>query len=243
MIHFPDIRARRFTLRLRELTIGQSLDLASRPAHLEQANTTAFLNHVVMDPDLEPARWRVGERLLAVAHYLACVTGEADFPVGAGHYSDYLVPEEAPVPDTVALGDVVGEPWRLRHLDGRLAEAVERLDLDGIGGRGRWLIGLMAAQMFRDGEADPDAMTEGALDEWLLARAQSFVALPESEFEAMLLAFHDGRDQLTHLFRVDVDDHGLIYPATREAAGLPPARFSVRSNLSPWSRSMARKPQ
>ena len=175
MIYFPEIRARRFTIRLRELTLRQSLDLAARPLHLEQANTTAFLRFAVVDPEIDPARWRVGERTLAVAHYLACVTGDPDYPIGAGRYSDYLVPENAPVPDVVTLGDVVDEPWQMRHLDGRLAEAIERLEDEKLTGRGLWLAGLMAAQMFRQGEADPDAMTEGELDEWLAARVSDFL--------------------------------------------------------------------
>ncbi|NCC41908.1 MAG: hypothetical protein EOM21_21360, partial [Gammaproteobacteria bacterium] len=147
MIHFPDIRARGFTLKLRELTFGQAVDIASRPAHLEHANTTAFLRFVSVDPATDPARWRIGERTLAVAHYLACVLEDPDFPIGDGRYSDYLVPEVAPVPEFADLGTVLGEAWRLRHLDGRLAEAIERLDLDGLSGRGKWLTGMAAGQL------------------------------------------------------------------------------------------------
>lgn len=242
MIYFPEIRARRFTIRLRELTLRQSLDLAARPLHLEQANTTAFLRFAVVDPEIDPARWRVGERTLAVAHYLACVTGDPDYPIGAGRYSDYLVPESAPVPDVVTLGDVVGESWQMRHLDGRLAEAIERLDGVALTGRGLWSVGFMAAQMFRHGEADPDSMTDGELDEWLAARVSDFLDLPESEFEAMQFAFRLGRQQLTHLFHIDASDSGLVCLPDKEDAGLAPARFSVRSNLSPWSQSMASTP-
>jgi len=241
MIYFPEIRARRFTIRLREITLRQALDLAARPPHLEQANTTAFLRFALIDPETDPARWRVGERTLAVAHYLACVTGDPDYAIGSGRYSDYLVPEDAPIPDVVSVGDVVGEPWLMRHLEGRLAEAIERLDDEMLTGRGLWLVGLMAAQMFRQGEADPDAMTEGELDEWLAKRVRDFCDLQESEFEAMLIAFNLGRQQLTHLFRIDVDDSGLVCLPAREDAGLAPARFSVRSNLSPWAQSMAPK--
>lgn len=239
MIYFPEIRARRFTIRLRELTLRQALDLAARPPHLEQANTTAFLRFATVDPEIDPARWRVGERTLAVAHYLACVMGDPDYPIGAGHYSDYLVPEDAPIQESVALGDVVGESWQMRHLDGRLAEAIERLEDEALTGRGLWLVGLMAAQMFRQGESDPDAMTDGALDEWLAARVSDFLGLPESEFEAMLIAFNLGRRQLSHLFRLDADDSGLVCLPAREDAGLAPARFSVRSNIAAWTQSMA----
>lgn len=242
MMYFPDLRARRFTIRMRELTIGQSLDLAARSIHLEQSNTTAFLRAATINPDLDPALWRVGERMLAVAHYLACVTNDADFTVGAGHYSDYLVSEIDVIPDSVALGDVIGEAWNMRHLTGRLAEAIERIVINGLKGRGLWLMGMMAAQMYRVGEASPDDMTEGALDEWLTARVQSFIDLPESEFEAMLIAFHAGRSMLAHLFIIDADDQGILCRAHTEDAGLPPARFSIRSNLSAWARAVAAQP-
>lgn len=240
MIYFPEIRARRLTVQLRELSIGDALELAARPTHLEQANTTAFLaatiKHATID---DPTQWRVGERILAVAHYLACVMGDPDFPIGEGRYSDYLVPEDQPVPETADLGELVGEQWRMRHLNGRLAESIERLDMEAISPRGRWLLGMMAAQLFRQGEDDPARMTDGELDEWLQARAQEFRALPESEFEAMLLGFNRGRRMLCHLFDFDADDGGLVCQPAREDAGLAPARFSFRTNLSPWARAMA----
>lgn len=242
MIHFPEIRARRFTIRMRELTIGQSLELAARPAHLEQANTTAFLSHVVRDPALDPARWRVGERTLAVAHYLACVLDDPDFAIGVARYSDYLVPESEPVPDSVDLGEVLGEVWRMRHLDGRTAEAIERLEIHSLTGRGLWVAGMMAGQLYRDGEDAPESMTDGALDEWLAARVTALTALPESEFEALLLAFHAGRERLTHLFRIDAGDTGIICPPSTEDAGFAPARFPVRSALGSWAFAMAKSP-
>lgn len=242
MIHFPELRARRFTVRLKELSIGAALEIAGRPEHLEQANTTAFLRAASIDPERDPADWRVGERVLAVAHYLACVTQEPDFQVGQGYYSDYLVPEDAPVPDEVSVGELVGEPWLMRHLDGRLAESIERLELDAISPRGRWLVGMMAAQLYRKGEQDPGTLTEGARDEWLQARVGEFLALPESEFEVMLGGLYRGRAKLTHLFHIDADEGGLICQPTREDAGLPPARFSVRANLCAWARAMAKQP-
>ena len=239
MIYFPEIRARRFTIQLRELTIGQSLELAARPVHLEQSNTTLFLRHAVVNPKIPVDRWRIGERVLAVAHYLSCVTQEPNFKIGQGSYADYLVSEAAQIPDGVDLGTVVGESWRMRHLDGRLAEAIERLSVPPLAGRLMWLMGTMAAQMYRPGELEPDTMTEGTLDEWLEARVQAFGQISESEFEEMLLAFHKGREQLTHLFRIDVDDSGIVCRANKEDAGLPPARFPVRANLSAWTRAMA----
>ena len=129
----------------------------------------------------------------------------------------------------------------MRHPDGRLAESVERLDLDPIAGRGKWLTALAAGQMYRDGEADPADMTDGELDEWLERRSREWCDLPESEFEAMLLGYFRGRDILTHLFRLDADDQGLACLPDREDAGLPPARFSVRAGIGPWALAMARR--
>lgn len=245
MIHFPIIRARRVNIQLRELTMAESLSLAARPAHLEQTNTTAFLRLVVEGAaDDDPQRWRVGERTLAVAHYLACVLGDPDYPIGAGHYSDYLVPEDAPVPDAADLGEIMDEHWHLRHLTGRLAEAIERLEIEGVRGGGLWRVGMMAAQMYRDGEVAPDEMSDGQLDEWLQQRVTDFMGLPESEFEAMMLGFSRGRRALTYLFRIDADDQGLVCleATNREGSGLGPARFPVVSCVGEWAKAMARKP-
>ena len=96
MIYFPVLRMRRLTVQLRELSIGESIKIASMPAHLEEASVTAMLRYAVesvkgKDIIEDPAHWTVQERIMAVCHYLASISdGEPDFTIGKGRYSDYL---------------------------------------------------------------------------------------------------------------------------------------------------------
>jgi len=47
MYHFPILRTKRLTVQLKEISIGESISLASMPAHLNEATCGAFLRYAV----------------------------------------------------------------------------------------------------------------------------------------------------------------------------------------------------
>lgn len=250
MIYFPVLRTRRLTVQLRELSIGESIALAGRPEHLDEANCTAFLRSAVASSrggPSDPALWTVQERLFAVCHYLASTaTDGPDFSVGAGRYMHYMDSTDVAVPETlIELGMVGGDTWHIRHLTGAMAEAIERAqgDAEGLEGRSHWLLGGMAAQLVRSGESPPDE-TEGGFDSLLLQRMQVLARFPESDFMALMLLYNEGRDRLQHLFRIDFQPQGIVVlPNTGGvAAALPPARFPAHTCLSSVAKNLVGKP-
>lgn len=257
MIHFPPLRTRRLTVQLRELSIGESIAIASMPPHLEEASCTAFLRRSVASAQgiEDPSGWTVQERMLAVCHYLAATAEDGpDFALGdSGRYSDYLdgAADIQTQAQQVEVGEVGGDIWCIRHLTGAMAESIERMagevqDASGkpLSGRLHWILGAMAAQMVRSGESVPDAGSgEGAFDEFLVDRMKVMGAFPESDFSSLMALYFAGREKLHHLFRVEFTADGIVaMPKGGAAANLPPARFPVHTCLSRMARELVGKP-
>lgn len=248
-IYFPALRTKRLTVQLRELTIGESLQLAAMPPHKPEAVCTAFLRSAVAEVKgiADPVEWTVGERLLVIAQYMAATLEDGpDFALGDGRYSDYL--DGARDIDDVLeeVGEVGGDVWRARHLTGGMAEAIERLDgeVEHVSGRLHWLYGAMAAQLVRVNEEAPaPGDGEGAFDEWLVARMRTLLAFPDSDAELLMGLYLHARERMQHLFRVEFVQDGIVaMPKGGAAADLPPARFPAYSCLSKFARQMGGKP-
>ncbi len=244
MIYFPVLRMRRLTVQLRELSIGESIKIASMPVHLEDASVTAMLRYAVesvkgKDIIEDPAHWTAQERIMAVCHYLASISdGEPDFSIGKGRYSDYLDGgnDAGLMESDINIGEVGGDIWRIRHLTGAMAESIERLsgEVDGVSGKLHWLLGGMAAQLTMEGENSPSPIDgEGNFDQFLVDRMKVMAGYPESDFNALLGLYFAGREKLHHLFHIEFDNNGIVsLPKGGAASNLPPARFPVSACLS-----------
>lgn len=254
MINFSPLITRRFNLKLKELSIGGAISLAQIPDTLKESATTEFIDQVIDSIDSQGShniknarQMTVQERLLVVGHYIAHVSeSEPDFPLGDGHYSDYLQSTDFAKAHE-KLGVVGDDHWGISHLTGAQAETIERLvgELPNISARFHWLLGCIAAQMSIDGEDSPDPIDSVvAYTHWLKNRMQIIAAFPESQFVELLTLFIDGRSKLEHFFSVDVDDFGLIVLPSGEKEGgasLSPARFSVHACISEIAKRLAGK--
>ena len=244
MIYFPVLRMRRLTVQLRELSIGESIKIASMPVHLEEAAITAMLRYAVesvkgKDIIEDPAHWTVQERIMTVCHYLASTSdGEPDFTIGKGRYSDYLDGgNDAGLAESdINIGEVGGDIWHIRQLTGAMAESIERLsgEIPGISGKLHWLLGGMAAQLTIEGENRSNPVDgEGKFDQFLVDRMKVMAGYPESDFNALLGMYFAGREKLHHLFHIEFDNNGIVsLPKGGAASDLPPARFPVSACLS-----------
>jgi hypothetical protein len=254
MKHFPPLRTRRITAQLQALSIGDAITVASMPAHMAEAECTAFLTYAIKEAagDLtNPADWTVQERALAVAHYLAVVADDGpDFSLSdQSRYSDYL-DGEADISlalKQVPVGELDGDHWEMRHLTGGMAEAIERLageveQLKNLEPRLHWIVGSMAAQLVRVNETIPDLATDGIYDEWLLERMKILMAFPEDDFTQLMAAYQQGREKLHHLFAYDFSDEGIvILPKKGGADSVSSARFPISACLSKLALTMAGK--
>ncbi len=231
MIVIPKLSTSRLSVQLKEVSIGDSIRLASMPPSLEQALNTAFLQSAIKTVERgepNPLAWTVQERTLAIAHYLASVLPDGpDFSLGETCYSDYLDASKDYAEPVGTIGQACGDEWGIRHLTGHAAESIERLagEFEWPGAQW-WPVGIMAAQLVRKGE---DASAEFT-DPWLLERAKVLARFPESDFLQLLGLWLDGTARIAHLFRVHYDDKGLVM-LTKEGRISASARFSVHSGL------------
>jgi len=242
MKHFPLLRSGGFAVQLRELSIGQCLQLAVMPIERDQAQTTAFLRFASVDPASDPLLWTVAERTFAVCHYLAITDEHAvNFAVGTGQLTDYVDVSQLRILNDVDIGILAGDHWQLQHLNGAMVESIERIEgeCEHLTGRVHWLMGAMAAQLQRSGETVPDAASDcDAYDRWLVERMRVLCAFPESDFSALLAAFERSCTQLAHLFRLQFDDQGIVFLPQEARGDLPAARFPVSAALGPVAHAL-----
>lgn len=236
MIHFPALRTRRLDVQLRELTIGEAVELAAVPLKGHEAAITQLLRSIVREArgaHADPGRWTVQERMMVVAHYLASTSeGGGNFQVGEGRFLDYLHAEPDGAPDVAPAGDACGDSWDVRQVTGDEAAIMEGL----CASRLDWLAADMAARLAVRGknEGRPDASTRaGEFARWVHERMGVFKAMPESDFEALFGVYRAGLLELHHLFWLELDAEGYVaMPRKGGGADLAPARFPASSTLS-----------
>lgn len=254
MIHFTPFRTPRLTIQLRELTIGQSIDLCARPAHLHEAATTAMLECIIEPSErtvigqvTDPRLMTVQERGMLAAHYLVHTSGNPSFKIGdTATFPQYLFEGMEAAPE-IEVGEIGEDRWVCSPLLGYQAESIERLISTGrmLGKRQGWMLGAMACQMRRpDKEPELEDVADAVFDAWLLDRVARFKNYPESDFALMMSAYMDAVQKLQHLLRVAFSDEGLVFVS--EVPGLPSARFPVSDMLSDgtaWFLGLATEPE
>lgn len=244
MIYFDQLRTRRLSVDLQELSLDDAEELCMMPEHLEQASITSLLRRAVKPNDREmpgqvgdPRMWTVQERMMVMAHYMAHTTedGERNFRLGAdGHLSDYLLGGTDYV-ESVSLGVIDGDEILMRPLLGFQAEAIERLVLGGRfrANRVSWWACAMACQMTRASDQPKEYEGDSDYLEWLYAYASNIRKLPESDFLQLLYAFLDGTKQLDHFFKLTYTDQLIAASASGEDSSLPSARFPLHAAIRP----------
>ena len=240
---------------MREIGIENAILLALMSPDRNEAATSEFLRFVIVEADqpserhvTDPRAWTVQERMRAYSHYLAAVSADddANFQIGNGRYSDYLLPaREYPREDVLELGEIDELTWTMRPLLGAEAEAIESIQHESkIGGRFYWYCGAMAAQLRNNNDGEcPSAITNWTeYVEWLRPRMAQIRAMAESEYIALLEAWSNGNSQLDHYFSIDFDGNGaLAVPVSEAGTTLGPVRFRARSVCSAIALRLAGK--
>lgn len=254
MIAIAPLRTRRLDVTLRELPIGEAIRLAGLPSSKPQQETSEFLAAAIKEAReptprhrANPRAWTVEERTLAVCHYLASTSDEKNFQVGeSGRYSDYLMHnKDYPKTDVVELGTIDEATWSMQPLLGAEAEAIETIAFEsGPLQHFHWIKGAMAAQLRRNGESRPDAVTDFAeFVLWLRERMGVINAFSESTFSELMRGWLVGQQQLIHFFEVTFNSNGaLAMPVSDAADNAQPARFLARSCLSEVALRLGGKP-
>ena len=246
MIYFSPLRTKRLDVDLRELTIREAVDLAAVPPDSHEAAVTSLLKRIVKEARgtrKHPGRWTVQERMLAVAHYIACTSeGEGNFEIGQGRFLDYMHEDVDAAPEVVDVGQACGDQWTARQITGDEAAVMEGLCKSRLD----WFAADMAARLTLAGkdEGRPDATARpGEFAGWLSERITVFEAMPESDFEDLFRAYRVGLEKLHHLFRLELDETGYVaMPRKGGGADSVPARFQVASALSALALELGARP-
>jgi hypothetical protein len=244
MIYFPELRTQRLTVKLRELTIEQSIKLAEIPIQSAELTCSEFLRCAIesINGEQDVLNWTVQERIFAVSHYLSTIADDKpDFSLSQGRYSDYLELETDKELKQLEVCELGGDKWLINPLTGRMTESIERLTGElSLKGRSHWLFGAMAAQLIMESENLPEWASDNEYDLWLKKRMETFLAFPASDFESLMLHYRLKNQELQHIFTIDFDDNGMVVLPKNGADGsLPPARFRVDSCLSRLAKQLA----
>lgn len=195
---------------LKELTIGQALDIAKLPEKLNETRITCFLKHVQSVKD--PLVMTVQERYSLLIQYLAAT--QQDFAGVSCDYETYLNFPALAWVDEIAIdgGKTLGQ------LTGLQAEVLEALCEDSAD----WLMGVMVMQMNLP-DWEPVALSERQLvQDGFMKRYERFKRLGITEADALYQEWNQYRWKLDCLVRLAVDDNGfVIYGGADDA----PARF------------------
>lgn len=242
----PPFRSPRIGVTLREMTLGDGIELCARPDIMHEANQGRALVAMIETHEGRPGQesdvrlWTVHERKAVIAHYMAGTFQEGDFPVGeTGRYSHYLYHDQMTA-QAIEVGMIDDEAWSLVPLLGFHAEAIERLIVARRlpAGRLGWMLGAMAFQLRRSEDLEREfcasiqlpapplhELPEALLDDWLAHRVDVLRKLPDSVIAQLTDSHLIGFEAQQHLLQLAIHPEGLVLVS--EVPGSPPARFPV----------------
>lgn len=228
MRYIAPLQTDRINAHLRELTIGEAIELAGVPEHTEEVARTRLLRAIVISstglvPD--PADWTVEERIYAVAHYLSAVDDEPNIRIhGGGVLTDYVRFDDAAVPDVIDLADFGAAGLTLTQMTGAQSELVQPLASTALD----WTFADMAVRLRRNADDRPCHKTAPAeFTGWVSRSMDALRGMPASDFEPLFAAYAEGKQRLAHIWRIAFDDLGHVCLPKDKEAGLSPARFQV----------------
>lgn len=251
MIQIPDVKTARFSATMSELSILNSIKLASIPDALMEASHAHLIGAAIQKiKGVDINDLTVQERIFLVSHYIAAMQDNPDFEIGDGKYTDYLYFDRQYSKDIVEVGALEGDDWSVGHLYAVAADAIERLqgEIDGLEGVAHWQVGRMAAQLIANGDALDHANPN--YEKELLERMKIFANFPESAFVGCQVLLQIGCDQLSHLVEIAVDNSGIVVmprvdleQGERGAKELPYARFPAIASITELAQRLCGKPK
>lgn len=206
MMFIPPFCTKRIRAEMKELTLGQAIELCEIPEGLNELGISRALGAVVAETSLPLGEWTVQERLAAVCHYLTARHG-GDWEVSDGiMLSRYLLDKDYP-DKPYSIDDEL----EIVPLTGGYAEACERATVGQ--NAGARLLAVMAASIRNKGGEEA---FDGTPDEFVQENISRLKALPQSAFDDLYRHFQTAFSvDLKHIFEMVVTDDGLaVLPQT-----------------------------
>lgn len=204
---------------LRELKIGEALNIARIPYEQNERRLTAFLAGVLDDEALARAL-TVQERYHLLIEYLATSSDTAlAVPINFNLYR--LRPDQ---PDRRWKTSVQTQHGQIQQLCGWQAELLESVCEDVAD----WLIGSLVLQCqqpeFAAMPTDPQATDEQRLAV-LVSRVKAFEALPQRDAEALTRSYLQANQDMAYHLKTNIDAKGITILPANGGADDAPARF------------------
>lgn len=228
MIGFSEIRTKRFSFKLKELTVRQSRDLCNKNNVFIEKMRSDFLGYVVenlkwndeykaLNLDLEDLT--ISERLLIESQYLLATSADGDFLIGDYKYSDYLFFDKQYNHDFTVF-TINNLEYIQKQITGKMILEVEEFIYSNIDKPTRfdWWLALIGISV---------SLKNDEKEKELKEKVKELESLTEVEFLKIFDCFLQALDKLEHLFKLSVDDKGVVVlpKIDDEGVELYPARF------------------
>lgn len=196
------VKLRNKSVFLRELTIGQAIEIAKIPESMNEARLTSFIGFVC---DEDAFGLTVQERYFILLNYLTMAQNDYVLNIDDDRYF---------LPVLTADDEVSVDGLVVRQMTGRQAMVLET-KCENIF---EWLCGQMACQLVGEvgayvgvdetsWEALPDE--EYGIDEMVAKRFEWIHNLTQEQFDKLAAVYFAGVDKLAHLVQIGFDNQGL----------------------------------
>lgn len=253
MKYISPLNLTRISVTMQLLNMDDVEALCEIPAVYEQRTYTELLRRVCTSVErpgvvADPRLWSINERMYLAAYYMSQTREDGpDFPIGKGHFRDYLLGATDFTPEVANIAfEFEGRAMIYSPMLGYQAETIETLIEGGTFRKTNysWWAATMAACL-RGADEDPlpyidDAQYETALQERIL----EVRALKDPQFVGLFDWYRQCEQQGAHLVYAVTNMHGVVAHQVSEPdaeKGVPelaPARFPPHSCISERARQI-----
>jgi hypothetical protein len=251
MKYIQPLNTERLSVTMSLLNMDQVEALCEIPAVYEQRTYTALLRHVCTPIDrpgavADPRMWSINERIYATAYYMSQTREDGpDFPIGHGHFRDYLLGSTDFTPDVANIAfEFEGRQMIYSPMLGYQAETIESLIAGGTfkATNYSWWAATMAACLRGADEEVLVYRDDAQYESVLLERIHEVRRLADTQFVGLFDWYRQCEQQGAHLVYASTNLHGVIahqVSVPDEEKGVPelaPARFPPHSCISERAR-------
>lgn len=253
MKYINPVNTARISVEMSVLNMDQVEALCEIPAVFEQRTYTALLRHVCKPIERhgalsDPRMWSINERTYVAAYYMSSTRDDGpDFPIGKGHFHDYLLGGTDFTPEVANIGfEFEGREMIYSPMLGYQAEIIETLVEGGTFKKTNysWWAATMAACLRGADEEPLPYIDDAQYEEALLARIHAVRQLADPQFVALFDYFRQCEQQGAHLVYAVTNLHGVVAcqvtepDAEKGVPELAPARFPPHSCISERARQI-----
>lgn len=251
MIMIPEFITSRINAQLKEISVGDMIDLCHLPVEYNEKGISKVIASIVADTNLPIEQWTAQERYAAMLQYFmyAYYDGENIAITDNIYILDYSIADkDYPVSSRKSLteaqspeqefayrflldgeSDNPDDLWML-PLTGKWMEAIERVVLGGYikGEKNKaeaWRIAQAAAQILPVGVYSDEiiATHNMSIDQYISNNVNLILDLSQVKYNQLMMAFDAGQKHLDHLVRLRAFDEGFVMEGGD--GELPPYRF------------------